>query len=101
MIIIEHMVQHVRAGKWSGLDALDKKYNALESTLGFPPKRRLQSLSGSHDTSTIIIERQWESMAKLEATWEKAMADPAYQALGVESEEIIESNHWELYLPMP
>jgi hypothetical protein len=101
MIVIEHLIQHIRPGKWAGLEALDKKYNALESAMGFPPKRRLQCLAGNYDTDTIIIERQWESMAKMEAAWEKAMADPAYQALGNESLDVIETNHWELYIPVP
>ena len=101
MIIIEHMVQHVHPGKWAELEGIDKKYNAIESALGFPPKRRLQCLSGSHDTNTIIIQRQWDSLAKMEATFEKAMADPAYQALQNESLGIIETNQWELYIPMP
>ena len=101
MIIIEHLVQHIHAGKWAELEGIDKKYNVLESALGFPPKRRLQCLSGSYDMDTLIIERQWESLAKMEATMEKAMADPAYQALGMETEGIVESNRWELYTLMP
>jgi hypothetical protein len=101
MIIIEHLVQHIHAGKWAELEGIDKKYNALEAALGFPPKRRLQCLSGAGDTDTIIIERQWESMAKMEATMEKAMADPAYQALGMETVGIVESNKWELFTLLP
>ena len=101
MIIIERMIQHIRPDKWAELEAIDKKYNVVEARLGFPTKKRSQSLSGSLEMNTLIIERQWPSMAAMEATYEKAMADPEHQALQLEGNPIIKSNHWELYMPLP
>ena len=101
MIIVERMIQHIRPDKWADLDGLDKKYNVVETRLGFPAKKRYQCLSGINDMNTLIIERQWESLAKMEATFEKAMSDPEYQKLQQESTPIVKSNQWELYMPLP
>jgi hypothetical protein len=101
MIITERMIQHVYPGKWVELEAIDKKYNAVEARLGFPAKKRYQLLMGSHPMGTLIIERQWPSLAAMEAANEKGMADPEYQTLQQESAQIIKSVHWELYMPMP
>ena len=35
-------------GKWGELEELDKKYNAVDELIGFPPKKRYQSLAGEH-----------------------------------------------------
>jgi hypothetical protein len=101
MVTIERIIQQVRPDKWAELEEIDKKYNAVEGRLGFPPKKRYQCLTGSHDTNTLIVERQWASMAAMEATYEKAFADPEHQALGKEGTSIIKSIHWELYMPLP
>jgi hypothetical protein len=101
MIIIERQVQQIFPNKWVELDVLDKKYDVVEKRLGFPPKKRMQVLSGGLPMNTVIIERQWPSLAAMEATYEKAMQDPEDQALQAESAGIIQSNHWELYMPMP
>jgi hypothetical protein len=101
MIIIERMIQEIYPDKWAELAELDKKYDALEPAMGFPPKKRYQSLAGVHSMSTLIIERQWESLAKMEAAEEKAMQNPEYQALYKEGIPIIKSVHWELYMPLP
>jgi hypothetical protein len=42
MICVERHVQQIRPGKWAELEAIDKKYNTVESRLGFPAKRRYQ-----------------------------------------------------------
>ena len=101
MIVIERQVQEIYSDKWVELEAIDKKYNVVEARLGFPPKRRYQVLTGRLDMNTLIVERQWPSMAVMEATYEKSMMDPEEQALQAESTSIIKSNHWELYMPLP
>jgi len=95
------MIQKVRSGKWAELEEIDKRFNKLESRLGFPPKKRYQCIMGGHDTNTLIIERQWESLAVMEATYEKAFADPAHQALLEETPSIIKSSQLEVYVPLP
>jgi hypothetical protein len=101
MICVERLIQQVRPGKWADLAALDKKYNSVESRLGFPAKKRYQAIIGGHTTDTLIIERQWPSMAAMEAAYEKAFADPEWQAMGVEAAAVIKSNQYELYMPLP
>jgi hypothetical protein len=101
MIVIDRMIQKIYSDKWAELEVIDKKYNAAEARLGFPPKKRYSLLTGGYATNTLIVERQWPSLAAMEATHEKAMADPEYQALGMEITSIVKSVHWELYMPLP
>ncbi len=101
MVVIEHMIQKVYPGKWEELEAIDKRFNAVESRLGFPPnKRRYQCMIGGHNSNTLIIEYQWNSLATMEATYEKAFQDPELQALQKEVTTIIESTQWEVYSPL-
>jgi hypothetical protein len=37
----------------------------------------------------------------MEATYEKAFADPEHQALQEEITSIIKSTQWEVYMPLP
>lgn len=101
MVIVERQIQQVRPDKWAELEAIDKRFNAIESRLGFPPKKRYRCYVGGHNTNTLIIERQWESMAAMEAAYEKAFADSGWQALGAEAVSITESDQHELYVPLP
>ncbi len=101
MITLERMIQKVHPGKWTELEEIDKRYNVVESRLGFPPKKRYHCIMGGHDQNTLIIERQWDSLAAMEATYEKAFADPEFQALGEEVTSIITSHQIELYTPLP
>jgi len=100
MVIIERQMQRVRSGKWTELEELDKKFTAVESGLGFPTKRRCRSLVGGLTTDMLIIERQWESFAALEAAYEKALMNPEHQALSKDVELILESQQIEFYLPL-
>jgi len=101
MVITERQIQKVRAGKWTELEELDKKFTAVESGLGFPAKRRCRSLVGGLTTDMLIIERQWESFAALEATYEKALVNPEHQALSEAAELILASQQIEFYVPLP
>ena len=101
VIVIQRLVQRVYNGKWDELETIDKKFNEIESKIGFPPKKRYRYLAGPHDTNTIVIEFQWESLAKLEKTMTKAFLDPEYVKLGNQLESIIESQTFELLVPHP
>ena len=101
MIIVERMIQKVRPGKWAELEEIDKRYDAVESRLGFPPKKRYRCVMGGYDWNTLIIERQWVSLAAMEATYEKAFADPEHQALSEEIISIVKSTQGEVYMPLP
>jgi len=101
MICVERLTQQVRPDKWAELEAIDAKYRAIESRLGFAPKRRYRCYIGGHNTDTLVIERQWESLAAMEAAYDKAFVDPEWQAFGAEAVSIIKSNHYELFAPLP
>ena len=101
MIVVERLTQKVHNGKWEDLEKLEKKYNILEESFGFPPKKRYQCIAGGYTMNTLIIERQWESFAEMESTYEKALANEDYQKLGQESNSIIKSNQMELFTPLP
>jgi len=101
MMIIERQMQRVRSGKWTELEELDKKFIPVESQLGFPARRRCRSLVGGLTTDMLIVERQWDSFAALEAAYEKALMNPEHQALSKDVELILESQQIEFYLPLP
>ncbi len=97
MAILERLIQKIYPGKWAELEEIDKRFNVVESRLGFPPKKRYQSLAGSHDMDTLLVDREWESMAAGEAAYAKLLADPEWQALGAEIGSIVKSNRREFY----
>jgi hypothetical protein len=101
MVILERQVQHVYTDKWAELEQLDKEFNAVEARYGFPPKKRYQMMSGPDEMGTLIIERQWASLAAMEAAYEKLMLDPAYQSVNQKSSLILKDNRLELYTPLP
>jgi hypothetical protein len=76
------------------------KYHIVESRCGFPSKKRYRCFVGGDNTNVLIIERQWESLAAMEAAYEKVFADQEWQALGAEGVSIIESDRHELYAPL-
>jgi hypothetical protein len=101
MVVIDREVQHVYPDKWEELEAIDKEFNKVEAKYGLPPKKRYQMISGPGKSGTLIIERTWESMAVMEAAFERLMADPVYQALTQKPYSIIKDCRWELYTPLP
>jgi hypothetical protein len=100
MVVVERMIQQICSGKWAELEELTKKYDALESRFGFPLPKRYRCIVGGHNMNTLIIERQWDSIAAMEAAYEKIMADPEHQALGAETVSIVASGQIELYAPL-
>ena len=99
-MFLERQIQQIRPGKWAELEALDQKFNTVESRLGFPTKRRFRCYIGGHHNNTLIIEREWESLAAMEATYMKIFADPEWQTLSGEFDTISESTQMELYLAL-
>lgn len=101
MKVLERHVRKIHPSKWDEAERLDKRYDAIEGKYGFPPKRYYRCISGTHDVFTSIMEREWESLAAMEAAQEKAFADPQWQALASEGEAIMEGPQIELYLVQP
>ena len=101
VIVIQRLIQRVFNGKWDELEKNNKKFDEIEATYGYPPKKRYRYLTGGSDNNTIIIERQWESLAKMEKIMTKSFLDAEYQKLVKELDSIIESQSMELLVPHP
>jgi len=99
MQITERHIKKVRPGKWSEIPQREEEFDAIERKLGFPPKRHYRYLSGTQDYGTLVMERDWESFAAMESAYDRAMADPQWQALG--SSDLYESRLIEYYTPWP
>lgn len=99
MILIERMIQELVPGKFAELVELDRRYDAIEIGMGFPAKKRFWCISGTHDLSTSILEREWESMAAMEAAYEKSFANPEIRALNAEGASIVVKSRIEYYTP--
>ncbi len=97
-MFLERQVQQVKPDKWDKLEELDKKFNAIESRMGFPKKRRLRCYIGKHDNSTLVIEREWESLATMELAYMKVMVDAEWQALTQPFNEMVTKTTVEVYL---
>ena len=98
--VVERITQQIYPTKWPDLEELDKKYDAVEGKHGYPPKRRYRLFVGGSNTNTLVIQREWESLAAMEAAYEKAFIDPEWQAVSAESSDIIADNQVEILLPM-
>jgi hypothetical protein len=103
VLIIWRQIEKINADKWDELEKLEKRFLEVEKRLGFPieTKKRYRALFGSSDVNTLIIDYQWDSMAKMEKTYTKAFLDPEYQKLAEEALPLIEENRWEILVPWP
>ena len=101
VIVIMRLIQRVTNGKWDDLEEIDKKCTELEEKLGYPPKKRYRSLFGAYDNSVIIIEREWQSLSKMEKGMTKGFLDPELTKLYEKLDSIIEWQKTELYVPHP
>jgi hypothetical protein len=97
-MFLERQIQQIQPGKWAELDTIDQKFNTIESRLGFPAKRRFRCYIGGHTNNTLVIEREWESLAAMESAYMKGFTDPEWQALNGQFEIISESTQVEVYL---
>ena len=103
VLIIWRQTQKIKSDKWDELEGLEKRFLQVEKRLGFPTetKKRYRALFGPGDINTLIIDYQWESMAKMEKTYTKAFLDPEYQKLAEEAMPLIEEDRWEILVPWP
>ncbi len=95
--VMLRLIQDITPDKWQQLEGIDKKFNEIELKMGFPSKKRYRGLVGPHNYM-LVIERIWESMAKMEEVMEKANYDPEYLALSVQLLGIVKSSRMEVYL---
>lgn len=99
MKVIERNIREVFPGKLEELDILDDKFTEIESKLGFPPKKNYICIAGTYDQNTVILERKWESLTKMEEAFTEFLSDPESKELLKEVPKIIKSQRRELYAP--
>ena len=95
--VLIRLIQEIAPEKWQQLESIDKKYDEIESKMGFPPKKRYRGLIGPN-VNELVVERIWESMAKAEEVMEKANSDSDYLILGAELIGIVLSQRFEVYM---
>ena len=95
--VLIRLIQEIAPDKWQQLDGIDKKFDELESKMGFPPKKRYRGLMGP-DLNTLVVERVWESMAKAEEVMSMANSDPEYLTLSVQLIGVVLSQRFEAFL---
>ena len=103
VVIIWRQIQHVKSENWGLLEAMEKKFVEAEKRLGFPveTKTRHRALFGSEGVNTLVIDTKWESLAKMEKIYTKAILDPEYQKLMDEVFPLVEDSKWEILVPWP
>jgi hypothetical protein len=100
MQVMERRIQKVLPGKFSEIQEWEKQWDVIEARMGgFPAKRRYWSYSGSLDLGIFVWEREWESMAALEAAYDKSQADPEARSLSAKADSIVKTGPAELYVP--
>jgi len=87
-------------GKMAEYMEVEEKSKAMASRYGMPSWRRYVPLSGD-SMHTIVYEMEFDSLAALEASFEKMFADPERQEVMAKSEGVIVSHENDLYMPMP
>ena len=100
MKVILRLTQPVRHGKWEELMEIQERFDPVESRVGLPDRKLYHCIYGSHPANILMVEYEWDSLAAMEAAWEKAMADPEWQALSSEIGPMVESTQWEVYRPL-
>jgi hypothetical protein len=100
MKVIFRSTIKVVPGKMAEYMEIDKKSEAIARRYGMSPWRRYNCLSGD-SMHTIIYDTEFESLAALEASFEKMFTDPERQELMAKSDGLIVSHENELLTPMP
>jgi len=96
MKVMERRTQTLEKGAWDVFWAKEQKWTALENRLGgFPPKRHTRPLA-RFDT-IIVWERDWESLAAMEAAYEREGADPETQEVN-KLPSGVAGAHFELFM---
>ena len=100
--VMQRLIQQIKPDKWEALEEIDKKFNAVEASLGYPPtKRRYRLYSGKGNFNTLIVEREWNSLKELEELTVKGLANPDLQKLMAELNDTMSDMKIEIYLVWP
>jgi hypothetical protein len=96
---MQRVLQNVKPDKVQQFLQWEKAWQVVNDRLGGPPKRYYRAAMGTDDVYTIIWEREFESLAVLEAYSEKVSQDPRpeLKALGFEAYDVVAWHRNELY----
>ena len=90
MAYMERVTQQILPGKWPELEQWEKKWDELEARLGgYPKKRRYRPYVGGDGWMTFIWEREWESLAAMEAAETRLFTEPEARALAGEWDTMV------------
>lgn len=99
--VLLRTIQEIQPGKWDELEELDKEFNEIEyEKYKYPKKRRYRLLTGINNTNTLIVERVWESMRKMENVMEESAFDPDLMKLNEKLNDIMIRAWNEIYMVM-
>jgi hypothetical protein len=91
-VVVLRETRKIVFGKMREYLAQYAKIEARYQALGLPSARMLQKMGAS----TVVLDREWESLAAMEAGLPRAGSDPELIALRPALFELIESSEWEL-----
>ena len=98
MAIVERRIQTLHASKFEEFKTWEKKWSAIETKLGgFEPKRHMGSMFTPDQQGTTIWERNWESLASMEAAYGRMWNDTDAKALGAQSQTLVSFSRIEIY----
>ena len=89
---------HKVIGKYEDLAVMEKKFDALEAKMAnVPSKRRYFAVFGTLPLFEFVWEREWTTLAAMEAYYDITMNDPEWNAASEEASKIVGEGHSELY----
>ena len=102
MKVMQRGVMKVVPGKMAEAMELNKKHMTISSRYGMPANtmRMYRPWLGGEHMHTVIFEIEWDSLAEMEAFFDKVMADPEMQALMPKWDELLDSHQVEVYMSM-
>ncbi len=97
MAILERQISQLRPGKAKEVIEISKRFDAIEKRWNFPAKRFYYSIAGE-PSNTMVMEREWESLAAFESGWALARADAEWQGLRAQRSDLSIGHRTELYM---
>ena len=95
-MVMERCIQKI-IGTNEEVIALEKEFEALEAAMGnVPSKRRYWAWYAPLPAGTMVWEREWESLAALEAYNQKTNG-PEWVALLKKANQVFTDFHFEIY----
>ena len=101
MKLIVREIMRVLPGKWDEAIKLQKKRVELATKMGSSPFKFFRNMSGQGEWgNTIILEREWDSMAAWETFFDSATKNPRVKKEFIDKWQNITLSHkFEFYTP--